>query len=178
MPVETAVARKQTTLEIATTLMRLFDMAEEAESPEERGAIELEIQRVAGTELATKVDGIAVVDKDCKGRIRDMRGFKKTATARIKALQLRQARIREISRIALNTVGQKRFKGNMHSVSIRPGEKKLSITDASKIPGFYMIHPDPPAPYIDAERLKADLEGGMTIPGAELVPGEDIITIR
>lgn len=62
------------------------------------------------------------------------------------------------------------------TVSIRPGSVSVAITNEADIPSQLMREKITRAP--DKAAIRAQIESGETVPGAELVRGEDAIAVR
>jgi len=57
-------------------------------------------------------------------------------------------------------------------VSRRKNPGVLMIREGAKIPDEYMVTPDPPKPYPDKTKIRADLKQGVVIEGCWIEPGE------
>ena len=62
------------------------------------------------------------------------------------------------------------------TVSIRPGSLSVRIVDEAEIPSQLMREKVTRAP--DKAAIKAQIEAGETVPGAELARGDDVLTVR
>jgi len=62
------------------------------------------------------------------------------------------------------------------TVSVRPGTLSVRITDEGEIPSQLMRETVTRAP--DKAAIKAQIEAGETVPGAEMARGDDVLTVR
>lgn len=95
-------------------------------------------------------------------------------TARSKRFQDRAAACDRALRILLNAAGERKMERPGATVSIRKGAMSVAITDDSQIPTQFCKTTVAP----DKTAIKAQLQAGEDVPGAELVRGEDGVTVR
>ena len=101
----------------------------------------------------------------------------------IKALADRQARIarrRDTAKAAvgalLDAIGVKKLERPRATVSRRAGSMSVRITDEASIPSQLCVTKTTTSP--DKAAIKRQIEAGEVVPGAELVRGEDGLTVR
>lgn len=104
-------------------------------------------------------------------------------SAQIKALGDRQARIarrHDTAKAALGAVldamGVKKLERPRATVSRRAGSMSVRITDEASIPSQLCVTKVTTAP--DKTAIRRQIEAGETVPGAELVRGEDGLSVR
>jgi len=76
----------------------------------------------------------------------------------------------------LDATGQKKMERPLATVSRRSGSLSVSITDEASIPTQLTTTKTITSP--DKAAIKKQIEAGETVPGAELVRGEDGVTVR
>jgi hypothetical protein len=184
-------APKQSILAITDTINQLFEMLESPDTPEEdKPAISAELDRVVQTELAVKTDSIAYADKYCEKAVEALKQGKRETdadyTRRINQWEARQQRIRDLCKYALLVVGEKKFKGDVKTISLQDGRKTLHISDESLIPVEYMCWQYRPVRSearsirlaVDESKVKAAINKKVDVPGAEYKIGDSFIQIR
>lgn len=78
--------------------------------------------------------------------------------------------------LVMNAAGLKKAERPRATISVRPGSVSVQITDEAEIPTQLMREKVTRAP--DKAAIKAQLEAGETVPGAELVRGAETISVR
>ncbi|OOY15099.1 siphovirus Gp157 family protein [Thioclava sp. DLFJ4-1] len=76
----------------------------------------------------------------------------------------------------LDAIGQKKLERPRATVSKMAGRVSVQITDETSIPSQLCTVKTITTP--DKNAIKAQIEAGETVPGAELVRGDDTITMR
>lgn len=76
----------------------------------------------------------------------------------------------------LSHASLKKAERPLATVSIRPGSLSVRIVDEADIPTQLMREKVTRAP--DKTAIKAQIEAGETVPGAELVRGDDTVSVR
>jgi len=99
------------------------------------------------------------------------------------ALKIRRERIEMRANATKKVLGQLLHAAGMKSaerpaatVSVRPGNMSVTITDADDIPTQLTREKITRSP--DKTAIKKQLDAGETVPGAELVRGSEIISVR
>lgn len=193
----------QTLGDIVNTLIEINEVLED--TPEEqKPAVEAELMRVIGTELASKVDGLALFVKRCEAEAEIVKALAEEAREKARQWEARKVRTRNLVKWAFLKLGIKKAKGNLHSISISDGREKLHVYDEAQIPArFKVASVSMPLmlwravvsalPFqvanaigngaeisisVDNGAVTAALKAEENVPGAGLVTGEDILTIR
>lgn len=96
--------------------------------------------------------------------------------SRRERITMRKEATRRFIGVLLGAAGMHKAERPGATVSVRPGNLSVRITDERDIPSQLMRVKTTSAP--DKTAIKARLEAGETIPGAELVRGDDIVTVR
>lgn len=103
--------------------------------------------------------------------------------AHIADLRARQSRIemradahRANIRLLLQHIALPKLERPMATVSVRPGNVSVKIINEAEIPSQLMRETVSRAP--DKAAIKAHLDAGESVPGAELTRGNDILTMR
>lgn len=103
--------------------------------------------------------------------------------AQVSDLSARQSRIearakakRDTLLTILNATGQKKMERPCATISKRAGSVSVHITDEAAIPSQLSTVKTITAP--DKKAIKAQLDAGETVPGAELQRGPDGVTVR
>lgn len=91
-------------------------------------------------------------------------------------IEMRAAAHKKNLRLLLSHAGIKKAERPLATVSIRPGSVSVSIVNEADIPTQLMREKVTRSP--DKAAIKAQIEAGETVPGAELVRGEDTISVR
>lgn len=76
----------------------------------------------------------------------------------------------------LAAAGLKKAERPLATVSLRPGSVSVHIVDEAEIPTQLMREKVTRVP--DKGAIKAQIEAGETVPGAELVRGEETVSVR
>jgi hypothetical protein len=117
------------------------------------------------------------------GRLLDDAALVDAIGAQIKALGDRQARIARRNDAAKAAIGAlldamrvKKLERPRATVSRRAGSMSVRIVDEASIPSQLCVTKTTTAP--DKAAIRAQIEAGETVPGAELVRGTDGLTVR
>jgi hypothetical protein len=78
--------------------------------------------------------------------------------------------------LILNAAGMKKAERPRGTVSIRPGNLSVRIVNEDDVPSQLVREKITRTP--DKTAIKAQIEAGESVPGCELVRGDDIVTIR
>lgn len=97
-------------------------------------------------------------------------------TARRDRIDMRAAAHRSNAGMILRAIGYTKAERPLATVSIRPGNLSVQITDEAEIPSQLTREKVTRTP--DKAAIMAQLEAGETVPGASLVRGADIISVR
>lgn len=96
--------------------------------------------------------------------------------ARRERIEWRAAARKEAARLVMVAAGLKKAERPRATISVRPGSVSVHITDEAEIPSQLMREKITRSP--DKAAIKAQLEAGETVPGAELVRGAETISVR
>ena len=96
--------------------------------------------------------------------------------ARRERIEWRADAHKKAALLIMNAAGMKKAERPRATISVRPGSVSVQITDEAEIPTQLMREKITRAP--DKAAIKAQLESGETVPGAELVRGAETISVR
>jgi hypothetical protein len=96
--------------------------------------------------------------------------------ARRERIEWRADAHKKAALLIMNAAGLKKAERPRATISVRPGSVSVQITDEAEIPTQLMREKITRAP--DKAAIKAQLEAGETVPGAELVRGAETISVR
>ncbi len=99
-----------------------------------------------------------------------------TLEARRDRLDMRADAHRRAEMMVLQAMGLTKIELPAATLSIRAGSISVQITDADAIPSQLCTVTTTTAP--DKKAIRAQIEAGETVPGAELVRGPDTISVR
>lgn len=91
-------------------------------------------------------------------------------------IEMRAEAHKKAALLILNSAGLKKAERPRATVSIRAGSVSVQITDEADIPSQLMREKITRAP--DKTAIKAQIEAGEHVPGAELVRGPDTLSVR
>jgi hypothetical protein len=94
--------------------------------------------------------------------------------ARAKRIGARPTAIKGTLLTLLDAIGEKKLERPAGTISRRAGSVSVQITNADDVPRQLCRVTYLP----DKAAIKAQLEAGETVPGAELVRGDDTVTVR
>lgn len=101
----------------------------------------------------------------------------------IKALKARADRIdmradarRKVQLLILNAIGLRKVERPLATLSLRAGSMSVRITDEASIPSQLCTIKTIASP--DKTAIRAQIEAGETVPGAELVRGDETLSVR
>ena len=96
--------------------------------------------------------------------------------ARSDRIEMRQEAARKLIGDVLHAASMTKAERPCATVSVRPGNLSVRIVDEAEIPSQLMREKITRSP--DKTAIKAQIEAGETVPGAELVRGDDVVTMR
>jgi hypothetical protein len=147
-----------------------------SESPDERLEIEVAISNVLAR-VGSRVDAYAGLIRREEHRIAEGKDLIDNAAHR---LGVRQARVNRIRDRALREMQQrdlKKLEGLTAVISRSPGRKSVVIDDAAKVPASFCTVTAPQL-VPNKKAIKTALDNGTEVPGARLVTGDEVLTIR
>jgi hypothetical protein len=171
------VAPNRSLEQIVYEIVEMFDLQEDTPDAEGKAIIEAEIDRFIATEFAAKVDGIAFFDRRADSEVKLRKEMISGIKSSIDTWGKRKSRVRDAVRRAMDTLGISLLKGKIHSVGLRQGVESLVIEEAD-LPEDYKSLRTTVTVEVDEAAVKRDLKAGKLIPGARLVRGDEVLTIR
>lgn len=96
--------------------------------------------------------------------------------ARRERIEWRADAHKKAALLIMNAAGLKKAERPRATISVRPGSVSVQITDEAEIPTQLMREKVTRAP--DKAAIKAQLEAGEHVPGAELVRGAETLSVR
>lgn len=177
MPEALIEAPRQTLLEISDTISQMLQIMEECQDdPAAFQTIDAEIRRMVEVDLSAKVDSIGWLDKKIDLEVAGLQDLIKDIEAKIGTLHRRKKRMRDFVHYAMARLGTTKIKGQVTTISIRPGVESVDVKSEDEIPVSYFT--EKTVLQLDKNKLKADLQAGVAVTGAALKTGSDILTIR
>lgn len=132
--------------------------------------------------LDGETDAITILDREIEAEQAD-RATVEAIGARIAALKARADRItmradahRNAQKLVLQATGQKKIERPLATLSLRPGAVSVRIIDEASIPSQLCRVKTTTTP--DKTAIKAQIEAGEHVPGAELVRGDETLQVR
>jgi hypothetical protein len=103
-----------------------------------------------------------------RGRLNDMK-------ERLKRLEERGAKKRQLALEAMDEVGLKKLQQPDFTASTRPGSPSLVVTTEDDVPSPYWV---PQPPKLDRQALLGALKRGTDIPGVQLNNPKPVLVVR
>ena len=103
-----------------------------------------------------------------RGRLNDMK-------ERLKRLEERGAKKRQLALEAMDEVGLKKLQHPEFTASTRPGSPSLVVTTEGAVPSPYWV---PQPPKLDRQALLGALKRGTDIPGVQLNNPKPVLVVR
>ena len=128
------------------------------------------------TDAADILDALLSDEVRDRGLIDGLRAAELLMKSRRERIEMRQQTARRMLGKVLSATGMKKAERPIATVSIRDGNLLVCITDEWAIPTQLCTVKTITSP--DRAAIKAQIEAGETVPGAELVRGDTIITVR
>jgi len=127
-------------------------------------------------------DALDLLDREIASEQAD-RAFVAALADHIKALKARADRIdmradarRKAQLLILNAIGLRKVERPLATLSLRAGSVSVQITDEAAIPSQLCTIKTSTSP--DKAAMRAQIEAGETVPGAELVRGDETLSVR
>lgn len=132
--------------------------------------------------LDGETDAIDLLDREIAAEQAD-RATVEAITAHITALKARADRIsmradahRKAQKLILQATGLRKIERPLATLSLRPGSVSVRIIDEASIPSQLCTVKTVTSP--DKAAIRKQIEAGEYVPGAELVRGEDTLSVR
>jgi len=132
--------------------------------------------------LSGECDALEILDREIEAEQAD-RATVEAINARIAALKARADRIdmraeahRTAQKLVMQAIGQRKIERPLATLSLRAGSLSIKITDEASVPTQLCTVKTITAP--DKKAIRAQIEAGETVPGAELVRGEETLQVR
>lgn len=166
---------KDSLAEIVERLAALLDTVDLVETPEDRQACEAEIAETLAAEVR-KVDGIASFLSYCES----MQRFASEEISRLHERKARFARhedrLRQYVIRTMEDADVKRLEGKTATFHLRACASSADIRDESAIPEKFKV--SKVVITVDKRAVRAALESGEDVPGAELIIGKNTVVVR
>lgn len=127
-------------------------------------------------------DALDLLDREIASEQAD-RALVAALADHIKALKARADRIdmradarRKVQLLILNAIGLRKVERPLATLSLRAGSMSVRITDEASIPSQLCTIKTIASP--DKAAIRAQIEAGETVPGAELVRGDETLSVR
>lgn len=127
-----------------------------------------------------ETDAMELLDAEIDAMLSDdalvaaMKAREAEMAARRKRIESRSLGHRRNQRMILDAMGLRRVERPLATISVRAGSVSVSITDKAAVPTQLCKVEYKP----DLTAIRAQIEAGEAVPGAELVRGEDGVTVR
>lgn len=132
--------------------------------------------------LDGETDALDILDRALACEMSD-RALVDAIKAQIEALGTRAARIgnradahRRVQKQVMQAIGLRKVERPLATLSLRAGSVSVKITDETAIPSQLCTVKTITSP--DKAAIRAQIEAGETVPGAELVRGDDTLSVR
>jgi DNA repair exonuclease SbcCD ATPase subunit len=132
--------------------------------------------------LDGETDALDILDREIEAEQHD-RALVEAIKSRVAALRDRAERIemradarKRVLRMVVQAMGLRKVERPLATLSIRAGAVSVAITDEAEIPTQLCAVKTVSAP--DKKAIRAMIEAGEAVPGAELVRGEETISVR
>lgn len=171
-----AEKQKWTFHELEYAIQTVFLAMDEAENPEDpayQEALEAALQDLATAE-ADKADAIAFVLDDLAARAEAIERTITSLQNRKQSYANKAKRLRVYVLRTMQNYGIVKIKGQSVTLGIAKGKASVLVTDANALP-FDLVRTKIEA---DKPAIKMALDAGREVPGAELVTGEDTLSVR
>ena len=128
------------------------------------------------TDAADVLDALIADQARDAALIEAMKAHEAQVKVRRQRIEMRQDAARRMIGRILGAAGVKKAERPLATVSVRDGNLSVRITDEASIPTQLCTVKTITAP--DKAAIKAQLEAGEVVPGAELARGDAIVTVR
>ena len=128
------------------------------------------------TDVLAYIDAALEADAKDAALIEAQKALAAQLRARQSRIEMRKEATRRFIGKLLSAAGMKSAERPLATVSVRPGNVSVSITDETSVPSQLCTVKTTTTP--DKKAIKAQIEAGETVPGAELTRGNDIVTVR
>lgn len=132
--------------------------------------------------LDGETDAIAILDREIAAEQFD-RAMVDAIEQQVATLKVRHDRIearaqarRTVQRMILQAMDMRKVERPLATLSLVSGRVSVRITDEAAIPTQLLTVKTVTAP--DKAAIKAQIEAGETVPGAELVRGDETLSVR
>lgn len=134
--------------------------------------------------LDGETDALAIIDREIAAEQADramvdaIKAHAATLGARAERIAMRADAHRAAQKMVMQAIGQKKIERPLATLSIRPGAVSVRIIPGQEdeIPTQLCRVKTTTTP--DKAAIKAQIEAGQHVPGAELVRGEDTLSVR
>jgi hypothetical protein len=156
--------------ELADNYLCVLDKLNDSEIDAE--TIQNTLESIQG-ELADKAENIARIDVMLSGELSAIDSEIKRLTAKKKAIENGQGRLKKYLFDQMKRIGKEKIKGELFTISIRKNPPKLIIDDPMGIPSSFLTI-IPQHTEINNAELKRAIVSGEFVPGAHCESGESL----
>ena len=161
--------------ELEDQLQALFDTYEGATDPEIRKELEEQINAALEAEVR-KVDRVSFYLKRCENDMAFCRNEIEGLRAHISLLENRRQRVRDYVQRVMEANSLQRLDGSAATFSIRAGTPSVVVNDELAVPDEFKTVTMVVS--IDRRAIKAAIEAGRMVPGADLQFGMPTLAVR
>jgi hypothetical protein len=161
--------------EITDHLSALLESVDGIEDPELRKQCEAEITAYMDAEVR-KVDGVASYLAYCEAQAKFAAEEARRLAERRALFENRAERVKQYAIAVMESLGKKKLEGRTATLSLRQCPPSLEILNERQIPDVYKVTQTIVS--VDKRAIKAALEKGEDVPGADLRFGRNTLVRR
>ncbi|MBN8292857.1 siphovirus Gp157 family protein [Rhodobacter sp. NTK016B] len=132
--------------------------------------------------LDGETDALTILDREIEAEQADLTMAEAIETriatlkARADRVKMRAAAHRTAQKLVMEAIGQKKVERPLATLSLLAGSISVKITNEADIPSQLCTVKAITTP--DKKAIRAQIEAGEAVPGAELVRGEETLSVR
>lgn len=124
-----------------------------------------------GGAIEDKVENIAKVIKTLEAEMAGLKSEETRLADRRKSIENNVKRLKDYAEQSMLSIGMKKVKGPLFTVSIQKNPPRLEVLDDSLIPESFFV---PQPPKLDKKAVTAELKAGNKADGVLLLQGESL----
>lgn len=121
--------------------------------------------------LEVKAQNVAYAVKNLEATAAAIKAAEQEMAERRKATEKRAEQLREYAKTCMEVAGISKIECPHFALTIKKNPASVDIFEAALIPSSFMKVPEPPPPSPDKTAIKAAIQAGMEVPGAQLTQG-------
>ena len=157
----------------------LLELIEDPSLPEEeRSECRQELEQLLRVELPRKVDNVTGYLQYCQDMQKVGKQRLEWIAGKIAMWAKREEDLRKLVKVIMQVSGVKSYKGALSTITLKPPSGSVDVYSTAQLPLEYFLPLKPPKLEPDKFKIRRAINAGIEVPGARMIPGDDVLEVR